>query len=204
DPLVPTKDDGQVILKDDTIEVPNVLGLTLANATARIEAEGLVVGNVTHAYGNAAAGDVEAQTPAAGTQVAPGSAVDLVISDGPVPTTTLTVNISPPEAVAAGAMWRLNGTQYRPSGETVTGLIVGDVAAIDFLALDPIGGGCFNPATIWTEPAPMNVTLTVDANVVNVEYTRSTGKQAASIGGDLLLFGIVASALLASGRRSKK
>ena len=83
DPLVPTKDDGQVILKDDTIEVPNVLGLTLANATARIEAEGLVVGNVTHVYGNAAAGDVEAQTPAAGTQVAPGSAVDLVISDGP-------------------------------------------------------------------------------------------------------------------------
>jgi hypothetical protein len=64
--------------------VPNVVNQTQAAATTAITGAGLVVGTVTTATSaTVAAGSVISQNPVGGTQVAPGSAVSLVVSTGP-------------------------------------------------------------------------------------------------------------------------
>jgi FG-GAP-like repeat/PASTA domain/Dockerin type I domain/Divergent InlB B-repeat domain/FG-GAP repeat len=66
------------------VAVPNVVGQTQAAASTTITGAGLVVRNITSASSTTvAAGSVISESPAAGTQVAPGSAVDLVVSTGP-------------------------------------------------------------------------------------------------------------------------
>ena len=66
-----------------TVAVPNVVGLTQANADAAIVGAGLVVGSVITTNSNTVpTGDVISQAPGAGTNVAPGSAVTIVVSLG--------------------------------------------------------------------------------------------------------------------------
>ena len=66
------------------VTVPDVVGLTEAQATTNITSAGLVIGTVTQANSDTVpAGSVISQDPTAGTQAAPGTAVDLVISLGP-------------------------------------------------------------------------------------------------------------------------
>lgn len=63
--------------------VPDVVGQTQAEAEAALVAAGLKVGTVSTApSATLAAGRVIAQTPAAGANVAPGTAVNLVVSSG--------------------------------------------------------------------------------------------------------------------------
>ena len=65
------------------IAVPNVVGLTQTAAQTAITTAGLTVGNVTKANSaTVAIGHVISQTPAAGSNVAPGSGVALVVSLG--------------------------------------------------------------------------------------------------------------------------
>jgi beta-lactam-binding protein with PASTA domain len=69
-----------------SVSVPNVVGLTQAAASNAIASAGLVVGTVTNAASETVpAGSVISQNPSAGTSVASGSAVDLVVSSGPPP-----------------------------------------------------------------------------------------------------------------------
>ena len=64
-------------------KVPNVVGLTQAAAEAAITSSGLTVGTVTTANSTTVpAGTVISQSPAAGTNVAPATAVTLVVSSG--------------------------------------------------------------------------------------------------------------------------
>jgi beta-lactam-binding protein with PASTA domain len=63
--------------------VPNVVGQTQAAATPSIIAAGLVVGTVTTANSPAPLNSIISQTPTAGSNVAPGSPMTLVISIGP-------------------------------------------------------------------------------------------------------------------------
>jgi hypothetical protein len=66
------------------VQVPNVFNVTQAAATTAITNAGLVVGTVTSdSSSTVPAGSVISQTPPAGTSVAPGSAVNLVVSTGP-------------------------------------------------------------------------------------------------------------------------
>jgi chitodextrinase len=66
------------------VNVPNVVGNTQAVATSAITSAGLTVGTITPASSSSVpAGTVMLQTPAAGTIVASGSAVNLVVSIGP-------------------------------------------------------------------------------------------------------------------------
>ncbi|NLV42855.1 MAG: PASTA domain-containing protein [Candidatus Hydrogenedentes bacterium] len=69
-----------------TVPVPNVMGLTVSEAEAALAAAGLVVGGASEEYSaTVPAGRILRQDPAAGLQVAPGSAVALVVSLGPTP-----------------------------------------------------------------------------------------------------------------------
>jgi YD repeat-containing protein len=67
--------------------VPNVVGATQANAASTLTTAGLSVGIVTTQNSSAiAAGNVISESPAAGTSVALGASVNLVVSLGPPPT----------------------------------------------------------------------------------------------------------------------
>src|SRR5262249_24563570 len=66
------------------VAVPNVVGLTSAVATTAITNATLVLGTVTtQASTTVPSGSVISQTPTSGTQVAVGSAVNLVVSSVP-------------------------------------------------------------------------------------------------------------------------
>ena len=63
--------------------MPQVVGLTVAAATAVIEAADLVRGTVTTSPDSAPIDEVIAQSPVAGAQLAIGSTVNLEVSGGP-------------------------------------------------------------------------------------------------------------------------
>ncbi len=66
------------------VEVPNLGGLTEAQARDSLSSKKLSAGNVTHQNSDSvAAGMVISQNPARGTKVTEGDSVDFVISDGP-------------------------------------------------------------------------------------------------------------------------
>jgi len=65
------------------IAVPNVIGESLAQASNKLGADQLAVGNVTYQPSSSVPqGDVISTNPSPGTKVAPGSSVDLVVSSG--------------------------------------------------------------------------------------------------------------------------
>src|SRR6267143_3344075 len=67
-----------------TIPVPGLLGLSQADARARLELEGLTLGTVTRRRtADANPGTVVAQKPAAGTLAAAGTVVDIVVARSP-------------------------------------------------------------------------------------------------------------------------
>ncbi len=66
------------------VEVPNLGGLTEAQARDSLTSKKLNAGNVTHENSDSvAAGMVISQNPARGTTVTEGDSVDFVMSDGP-------------------------------------------------------------------------------------------------------------------------
>lgn len=70
----------------DLVEVPNVVGQSQSAATVMIGEAGLTLGAVTTGYSpTVPEGDVISQNPAAAAEVASGSAVDIVVSLGPEP-----------------------------------------------------------------------------------------------------------------------
>ena len=86
------------------ISVPNVVGMTEFEATSAIENAGLILGAVTIASSDTvSAGSVISQNPVGGVQIAPGSAVNLVVSSGPATSPVITsVEIIGGEMVFSG------------------------------------------------------------------------------------------------------
>ena len=107
---------GQITINAAPVVVPNVVGLTQANATTAITNAGLVVGTVTTQNNAAPAGQVIGQNPAAGASVAAGSAVDLVVSLGPPPPVNVPNVVGLTQAAATTAI-------------TNAGLVVGTVTS---------------------------------------------------------------------------
>jgi beta-lactam-binding protein with PASTA domain len=67
-----------------TIPVPDLLGMSQADARTRLELDGLALGTVTRRRtGDANPGTVVGQKPAAGTLAAPGTVVDIVVARSP-------------------------------------------------------------------------------------------------------------------------
>lgn len=69
----------------EVVVVPDTVGLTVAQARARLESAGLVLGSIANPDG----GDVQEQRPLAGQEAAPGTAVDVTL--GQPPTTRVRV-----------------------------------------------------------------------------------------------------------------
>ncbi|GMQ86090.1 MAG: hypothetical protein BMS9Abin07_1662 [Acidimicrobiia bacterium] len=66
----------------DTIPVPDVVGTAAAEAQATLEAEGFTVTTTERSSDDVEAGSVIETNPSAGTEVAPGTTVDMVVSTG--------------------------------------------------------------------------------------------------------------------------
>lgn len=67
-----------------TLSVPDLLGLSQADARTRLELDGLTLGTVMRRKtGSAAPGTVIEQKPASGTLAAPGTVVDIVVARSP-------------------------------------------------------------------------------------------------------------------------
>ena len=87
-PIGDQAEDGAVIivyvsLGAEAFPVPSVVGFDLVRATELLEKDGLVVGTVQQEPDDEVpAGEVVSQDPAAGEDVAPGTAVNLVVSTG--------------------------------------------------------------------------------------------------------------------------
>ena len=148
-----------VSLGPANVAVPNVAGQTQSAAENAITAAGLTVGNVTQQNDNAVpAGNVISQSPAAGTQVTPGSAVDLVVSLGPanvaVPNVTGQTQGAAQSAITAAGLTVGNVTQQNdnavPAGSVISqdptaGTQVAPGSAVDLVvSLGPVSGGGFS------------------------------------------------------------
>lgn len=112
--------------------VPSVLGLDLDAASARLAAAELEVGRVAQVHEAAPAGSVLAQSEASGSTVGVGSAVDLVVSLGPVPETTFVpdlVGLTEADARALAGVAGLNQDQISVERLDVRGATPGTVVS---------------------------------------------------------------------------
>lgn len=67
--------------EEKNVEVPNLKGMTRADAEKALTAKGLVIGNTKKQLSNITPGQVISQDPEEGTAVAKGSAVSIIISE---------------------------------------------------------------------------------------------------------------------------
>jgi beta-lactam-binding protein with PASTA domain/CubicO group peptidase (beta-lactamase class C family) len=125
------------------VSVPDVVGQPQADAEAAIVAAGLVVGTVTTSTSDTVpVGSVVSQNPTGGTQVAPGTAVDLVISSGtPTPVSVPDV-VGQPQATAESM---INAAGLTVG--TVTTAPSDTVPAGDVISQNPVGGTSVPPDT---------------------------------------------------------
>ena len=136
--------------------VPNVVGMTQAAAAAAITSSGLTVGTVAEMpSATVPAGNVISQSPLAGNNASPGSAVDLVLSKGPQPVTV-------PNVVG------LSGTDAF-TALTNAGLAVGTVAEVysdavpagRVISQNPLAGNSVSPGSavnLVVSKGPQSVT----------------------------------------------
>jgi beta-lactam-binding protein with PASTA domain len=131
----------------DTVAVPNLVGMQQNVAEDMLAALGLT-GTASTAASSALQGEVVAQTPAAGTSVAPGASVAVVVSDGstaPVstappttaPPTTAPPTTATPTTVAPATTTTSESATTTTSESPTTSTTVVDQVTIINLAFDP-------------------------------------------------------------------
>jgi beta-lactam-binding protein with PASTA domain len=149
--------------------VPNVVGLTQSAATAAITAAGLTLGTVTtRSNSSVASGSVISENPIAATSVAPGSAVNLVVSSGPALVPVPNV-VGLTQATATSA---ITGAGLTPG--TVTQQTSSTIAAGLVISESPVAGTSVAPNSavslvVSSGPAPVTV-----PNVVGLTQAAAT------------------------------
>ena len=102
------------------VTVPHVVGFTQANAETTIAAALLVLGTVTEQPSDTVpAGTVISQAPDAGTTVANGSSVDIVVSTG-VPNRAPSILSTPPTLAEVGQPYSYDVEAIDPDGDPLT------------------------------------------------------------------------------------
>lgn len=143
----------------ELITVPDVAGLTQAAAEAAIAGAGLNSSATTAFSDTVPVGVVISQTPAAGTDVASGSVVSLVVSAGPAPVTIPVPDVAGLTQAAAETVI------------TDAGLIVGNVSTANSDTV-PAGNIISQTPTAATEVAPdSTVDLVVSTGPATVFIT---------------------------------
>jgi beta-lactam-binding protein with PASTA domain len=148
-----------------SVTVPNVVNKSLADATTALSGAGLTVGTTsTQSSTTIASGNVISQDPSAGSSVASGSAVNLVLSSGPALVTVPNV-VGSTVAAATTALTNVGlvvGTTTQQASATVpTGNVISQ---------SPAGGGSVAQGTavnlvVSTGPAQVKVPSVVGLTV---------------------------------------
>ena len=174
-------------LDADEVAVPDVVGQTEADASAAITGAGLVAGASQAADETVPVGNVISQDPVAGTMVATGSTVSIVVSSGPdVPATVPVPDVSgQPEGDAQKALedegFVTTSTQ-QPSADVEIGLVISTNPAAgtevapgtsvemlvssgpDDVVVPDFTGMAIDEATAAAETAGLTITFEEDAN----------------------------------------
>ncbi|HOH49649.1 MAG TPA: PASTA domain-containing protein, partial [Candidatus Hydrogenedentes bacterium] len=174
----------QVCIETDgsSVTVPDVVGLAQADAEAAVTGAGLSLGSITESYSETVpAGQVMSQNPEAGASVAAGTAVDLEVSKGPVPTgdneVPNVVGMTQAEAEAA-----LTGAGLTVG--TVTEVNSGTVPAGQVISQNPAAG------LMVADGTPVNLVVSKGGTTVtvpNVVGRSQANAQAALTGAGLTL-----------------
>jgi serine/threonine-protein kinase len=148
-----------------TISVPNVVGFSQTNAGSSITSNNLTVGSQTSACSqNVATGNIASQSPVAGTQVKSGTAINLVVSNGPC-TATVPDVIQETQSAASAAISATPGLtpSFTPVDCSQSGGTVGTVQSES-----PSAG------TVLSPPFPQTVTMTVCQQTTPTTTTTTT------------------------------
>jgi beta-lactam-binding protein with PASTA domain len=155
------------------VTVPNVVGLGQANAEAAITGANLVVGTETQSSSpTVPAGNVISESPAAGTSVAPGSAVNLVVSCGAgVPNVVDLAQAAAQSAITNASF--VVGTITQASSTTVP--------AESVISESPVAGTCQPPGS------PVNLVVSCGGDVPNVVGLTQAAAQSAITNANLVV-----------------
>ena len=153
--------------------VPAVVGLTQAAASTAITGAGLTVGSViTQSSSTVTAGNVISESPTAGTSVATGSLVSLVVSSGPAQVTVPAV-VGLTQAAASTAITGAGLTVGSVTTQSSTTVTAGDVIS------ETPGAGTSVPVGSSVSllvssgpPAPANLSTSVSPTASGFAYSR--------------------------------
>lgn len=128
------------------VSVPNVCGMTQAQATTALTSGQLTLGAVTTAASaTVPAGRVISQNPAAGASVSPNTTVAIVVSTGPAP--SLAWSYTPPAASVLGmSIEQTNDNGYILGGSYTSGY--------DLYALKLTSAGAFSWDVLYSDETP--------------------------------------------------
>jgi serine/threonine-protein kinase len=157
-----------------SISVPNVVGFSQTNAGSSITSNNLTVGTQTSACSQSVAtGNIASQNPAAGTPVKSGTAVNLVVSNGPC-TATVPDVIQETQSAASAAISATPGLtpSFTPVDCSQSGGTVGTVQSES-----PSAG------TVLSPPFPQTVTMTVCQQPTTTTTTSTTSPGGGGGGG---------------------
>jgi beta-lactam-binding protein with PASTA domain len=141
-----------VVSSQSAVNVPNVVGFSQTSAGSTIAGAGLTLGSQTSACSQSVAtGNIASQSPAANTQQPAGTAINLVVSNGPCSATVPDV-IQETQAAAMTAISNTPGLTpaFTPVDCSQSGGAVGTVQSEN-----PSAG------TVLSPPFPQTVTMTV-------------------------------------------
>jgi beta-lactam-binding protein with PASTA domain/tRNA A-37 threonylcarbamoyl transferase component Bud32 len=155
-----------VVSSQSAVNVPNVVGFSQTAAGSAITGATLTVGSQTSACSQSVAtGNIASQSPAANTQQPPGTAINLVVSNGPCSATVPDV-IQETQAAAMTAISNTPGLTpaFTPVDCSQSGGTVGTVQS-----QNPSAG------TVLSPPFPQTVTMTVCQQPANTTTTTTSG-----------------------------
>ena len=139
------------------VTVPDVTGITQAAATTALTSANLIAGAVTQeASDSVPAGTIIRQSPSAGTSVAPGTAVDLVVSSGPAPLPGFEVVLDTPTMTAQRGTGSFLSVQVKRTN--------GFADPIEISLLNPPAGVTLNGITLNQADSGL-MTLRVESDV---------------------------------------
>jgi len=154
------------------VAVPNVVGATQAEATTAITGAGLVLGTVTTASSTVPIGNVISESPAAGTPVNGGTAVDLVLSSGVAVPNVVGATQAAATTAITGASLVLGTVTNATSGTVPIGNVISESPA----AGTPVNGG-----------TAVNLVISSGVTVPNVVGATQTAATTAITGAGLAL-----------------
>jgi serine/threonine-protein kinase len=162
--------------EQSSVQVPNVVGITPAQAGGSLRGANLAVGTQTNqCTSQFASGLVSGQSPAAGTQQPPSTAVNLTISTGPCVSVPAVIGDTQQQAATA-----IDDAGLTPSFTQDTGCAngtatLGNVDAQDPAANAQVSSGSTVNMTVCNSPTSGTTTTTGSSTTTSSTTTTTSG-----------------------------